>query len=515
MSDNTISDSAAFDSAMPDNAAPDSAAPDSAATDEIRSGSVRSGFVPVILASESPARRKLLLDAGIRPTVQVSRVDEEAALQKRADEYGIDVKDISVSDRVLILASAKAHAVFERRQQFKAAVERAKGKYVVSKPLRDGYGSIDRVESLPEVQKRQSIQTATENGPLIIGCDSLFEFDGRVVGKPHTAQRAEETLKLMKSQRGTLWTGHCIINMADGSEEYELSHAQVVLGDYSDEDIREYVKTGEPLNVAGGFTLDGLGAAFIDSIQGDPSSIIGLSLPTVRSAVEKLAIAWPQLWNAINEGEESPEPRPAVGNEVSSGEEQTAVPARENIEARSGLNRKYPVSVPDTNVRQPGDSWVECDCGRSHWGANHAAGMLIARADENGNATHVLLQHRALWSAEGGKWGIPGGAVASGESVIAGALRETNEEAGVEPDSVDIVGAWCEDHGSWSYTTVFAFEREGFEIIPSAADDESIDVAWVDVNEVSDLPLLSAFARDWPAFAQKLSGLYAENIMAE
>lgn len=235
----------------------------------------------------------------------------------------------------------------------------------------------------------------------------------------------------------------------------------------------------------------------------------------MRYAVEKLAIAWPQLWNAINEGEESPEPRPAVGNEVSSGEEQTAVPARENIEARSGLNRKYPVSVPDTNVRQPGDSWVECDCGRSHWGANHAAGMLIARADENGNATHVLLQHRALWSAEGGKWGIPGGAVASGESVIAGALRETNEEAGVEPDSVDIVGAWCEDHGSWSYTTVFAFEREGFEIIPSAADDESIDVAWVDVNEVSDLPLLSAFARDWPAFAQKLSGLYAENIMAE
>ena len=128
MSDNTISDNAAFDSAMPDNAAPDSAAPDSATTDEIRSGSVRSGFVPVILASESPARRKLLLDAGIRPTVQVSRVDEEAALQKRADEYGIDVKDISVSDRVLILASAKAHAVFERRQQFKAAVERAKGK---------------------------------------------------------------------------------------------------------------------------------------------------------------------------------------------------------------------------------------------------------------------------------------------------------------------------------------------------------------------------------------------------
>ena len=94
-------------------------------------------------------------------------------------------------------------------------------------------------------------------------------------------------------------------------------------------------------------------------------------------------------------------------------------------------------------------------------------------------------------------------------------FARNEEEAGVEPDSVDIVGAWCEDHGSWSYTTVFAFEREGFEIIPSAADDESIDVAWVDVNEVSDLPLLSAFARDWPAFAQKLSGLYAENIMAE
>ena len=95
---------------------------------------------------------------------------------------------------------------------------------------------------------------------------------------------------------------------------------------------------------------------------------------------------------------------------------------------------------PKENVHQPGDGWVDCACGRKHWGTNGAAGVLLARRDqETGEVTHIVMQHRATWSAEGGTWGIPGGAIADGESPIEGALREAYEEANITPADIEVV----------------------------------------------------------------------------
>ena len=103
---------------------------------------------------------------------------------------------------------------------------------------------------------------------------------------------------------------------------------------------------------------------------------------------------------------------------------------------------------PKENVHQPGDGWIDCACGRKHWGLNGASGVLLARRDpKSGEVTSVVMQHRAAWSAEGGTWGIPGGATADGESPIEGALRESYEEANITPEDIEVVGSYREDHG--------------------------------------------------------------------
>ena len=313
----------------------------------------------------------------------------------------------------------------------------------------------------------------------------MFLLDGECYGKPHSEEVARERLRAMRGATGELWTGHCLIDFASGRMVRGASKATLHFCEYSDLDIERYIATGEPLEVAGSFTLEGFGGAFIDSIEGDPHGIIGLSLPLARRLAAQLGVEWTDLWNVTRSD---------------------LVPDAE-YDAKTGAAKPLP---PKENVHQPGDGWVDCACGRKHWGTNGASGVLLARRSETtGEVTHVVMQHRAVWSAEGGTWGIPGGATADSESPIEGALRESYEEANITPEDIDVVGSYCEDHGPWSYTTVFAFEKPGHRVEPKANDDESMEIEWVPVDDVPNRKLLTAMRTDWPNFAARLRALAA------
>jgi septum formation protein len=190
----------------------------------------------IILASSSPSRLRLLESVGVKPEVIVSGIDEESP----------EFDSLSPSDLVIKLASLKANAVKSRA------------------PINS----------------------------LIIGCDSTFEFNGKSLGKPLNRENAIERSKLLSGKFGYLHTGHCIIDVKNGKEINKLSSAKVQFAEMTNEEIVDYVDSGEPLNVAGGFTLDGLSAPFITSIEGDPSGIIGLSLPLLRNMVMSLGYSW-------------------------------------------------------------------------------------------------------------------------------------------------------------------------------------------------------------------------------
>jgi 8-oxo-dGTP diphosphatase len=146
--------------------------------------------------------------------------------------------------------------------------------------------------------------------------------------------------------------------------------------------------------------------------------------------------------------------------------------------------------------RTDGDGWLECACGRRHWGRYGAAGLLLVRPD-----AHVLLQHRALWSHEGGTWALPGGARSSTESALATAIREAAEEAAVVPSAITPSHCWVDDHGPWSYATVVAHAFGPIEA--RAADPESVELRWVPLEEVTRHPLHPAFASAWPAMREQ------------
>lgn len=149
---------------------------------------------------------------------------------------------------------------------------------------------------------------------------------------------------------------------------------------------------------------------------------------------------------------------------------------------------------PPVHHHRPGDGWVECGCGRRHWGLHGAAGLLLVRRTAAGH--DVVLQHRAAWSDQGGTWGIPGGALAPDEDAVTGAVREAVEEAGIDPARLEVVGQQTLDHGAWSYTTVLARATGPQE--PRPTDAESEAVAWVATPDVANRTLLAAFATAWP-----------------
>ena len=143
-----------------------------------------------------------------------------------------------------------------------------------------------------------------------------------------------------------------------------------------------------------------------------------------------------------------------------------------------------------------GDGWVNCRCGSKHWGVNGAAGLLLYRADE------ILLQHRAPWVHNGDTWGIPGGARDSHESALEAALRESNEEIGIESRFVTTQFSHLDDHIDWRYETIVAhLEPEGALF---KNNHETVDLRWFSIAQVSEVNLHPSFARSWPTISARL-----------
>ena len=203
------------------------------------------------LASTSPARLALLRSSGIEPVVVPSQVDEPAAVAVAEQESGAPLDADAV---VALLARAKARAVLD--------------------PDIDG---------------------------LVLGGDSAFVLDGVVHGKPHEPERARERWRAQRGREGRLHSGHWLIDHRGGEVRAEAgtvtSAAVHFASDIEDHEIDAYVATGEPLEVAGAFTIDGLAAGFITRIEGDPSTVIGMSVPALRSLVRELGVPWTSLWN--------------------------------------------------------------------------------------------------------------------------------------------------------------------------------------------------------------------------
>ena len=201
----------------------------------------------VLLASASSSRYRLLVDGGIKPLVQVSAVDEDAITAQ--------LGNISPADLVTELAKAKGKAV------------------------------------------ASDITVTQDRNLLIIAADSMLEFDGQMYGKPLTAQMAKTRWQAMRGKSGYLHSGHWICDLVTGKETTGVAGAQVNFADVSDEEIDRYVASGEPLNVAGGFTHEGRSAAFINSINGDVAAVAGMSMILLRQLAAQLGISWTQLWD--------------------------------------------------------------------------------------------------------------------------------------------------------------------------------------------------------------------------
>lgn len=197
--------------------------------------------VRFVLASASPARLATLRSAGLDPEVVVSDVDED----------GVEAGTPAAT--ALTLATLKAVTV------------------------------ADRLGPAPS---------------LVLGCDSVLEMDGQALGKPHTPAEAVRRWRAMRGRSGVLHTGHCLVELPTGRTLAETASTTVHFADVTDAEVEAYVATGEPLAVAGAFTVDGLGGAFVERISGDHHNVVGVSLPLLRRLVIQMGIEWPRLWTA-------------------------------------------------------------------------------------------------------------------------------------------------------------------------------------------------------------------------
>ena len=193
----------------------------------------------LVLASQSTSRRRLLESAGLKPTIMVSNVDEETDF----------FNSMTPEDMVIALAITKAHTVREQ----------------------------------------------IEYPAIIIGCDSTFEFEGQSLGKPGTAHVAKERAQRVRGKSGYLHTGHCVIDTKQEREISDRITTKVTFTDMTNAEIDDYIESGEPLHVAGGFTLDGFSSPFIPSIEGDYTNVVGISMPFLRSAMTQLGYSWPEV----------------------------------------------------------------------------------------------------------------------------------------------------------------------------------------------------------------------------
>jgi septum formation protein len=204
--------------------------------------------VQFVLASQSPARLALLRSAGLDPAVFVSGVDEDAV--------AASLTDPSPSELVAALAAAKAEAV------------------------------LDQV-------------AAAHPDAVVVACDSMLNIGGRMVGKPPTPAIARQRWAAMAGTSGELLTGHAVVRLEGGTRAKETSgweSTTVRFGTPSPEEVDAYIATGEPLHVAGGFTIDGLGSWFIDGLDGGHTSVIGISLPLTRRLLAEVGVSVVDLW---------------------------------------------------------------------------------------------------------------------------------------------------------------------------------------------------------------------------
>lgn len=254
----------------------------------------------LVLASASPARRRALESAGITPLVRVSHVDEDAV------RAALPPDRRTPADQVVELAKAKARAV--------------------TSGCADGAGTADDGDLRL----------------LVVGCDSMFALDRELLGKPHTPDRARARIRSMRGRDGVLWTGHhmVLLRRADAAASHgervgpgvlaepdrtngrrapapasarrtaaggltwtiaaqtsAVVQTTVHFADMDEAEIDAYVDSGEPLEVAGSFTIDGLGGAFVTGVEGDPHSVVGISLPNLRLMARRLGVFWPDLWD--------------------------------------------------------------------------------------------------------------------------------------------------------------------------------------------------------------------------
>lgn len=213
----------------------------------------------LLLASASPARLSTLQAAGIAPLVQVSGVDEDAVLTAAQERFGA----LAPADAVLVLAQAKAEAIAE---------------------------ALDDLEHVPD-EDRPDL--------LVLGCDSMLELDGRAFGKPRDAADAVDRWRAMRGRSGVLHSGHWLVDCREpgtGATLGATASTVVHFADLSDEEIDAYVATGEPLAVAGAFTVDGLGGPFVTRIEGDHHGVVGLSLPLLRELLAAVGLGVHHFW---------------------------------------------------------------------------------------------------------------------------------------------------------------------------------------------------------------------------